>query len=103
MLLFRSGRFATGGCLVWLLAILVPILITAAQVSAQSKARKRKQAGGAASATVSPGEQTLANIPLPIGHEAKSLVLPDLDGEGPLRGRLRARTAQRNNERNDSS
>src|SRR5436309_15292464 len=95
MLLFRSGRFATGGCLVWLLAILVPILITAAQVSAQSKARKRKQAGGAASATVSPGEQTLANIPLSIGHEAKGLVLPDFDGEGHLRGRFEAGTARR--------
>jgi len=95
MLLFRSGRFATGGCLVWLLAILVPILITAAQVSAQSKARKRKQAGGAASSTVSPSEQTLANIPLPIGHEAKGLVLPDFDGEGHLRGRFEAGTARR--------
>src|SRR5438067_8469005 len=95
MLLFRSGRFATGGCLVWLLAILVPMLITAAQVSAQSKARKRKQAGGAASATVPPSEQTLANIPLPIGHEAKGLVLPDFDGEGHLRGRFEAGTAHR--------
>src|SRR5438093_4263816 len=95
MLLFRSGRFATGGCLVWLVAILVPILITAAQVSAQSKARKRKQAGGAASATVSPSEQTLANIPLPIGHEAKGLVLPDFDGEGHLRGKFEAGTARR--------
>jgi hypothetical protein len=43
----------------------------------------------------SPGEQSLTNIPLPIGHEAKGLVLPDFDGEGHLRGRFEAGTAHR--------
>src|SRR5206468_12365202 len=43
----------------------------------------------------SPGEQSLANIPLPIGHEAKGLVLPDFDGEGHLRGRFEAGMARR--------
>jgi hypothetical protein len=95
MLLFPSGRFAPCGWLVSLLSILLPILITAAHVSAQSKAHKRKPARGAASPTVSPSEQTLANIPLPIGHEAKGLVLPDFDGEGHLRGRFEAGTARR--------
>jgi hypothetical protein len=95
MLLFRSGRFAPCGWLVCSLSILLPIFITAAHVSAQSKAHKRKPARGAASPTVSPSEQTLANIPLPIGHEAKGLVLPDFDGEGHLRGRFEAGTARR--------
>jgi len=45
--------------------------------------------------SASPGEQSLTNIPLPIGHEAKGLVLPDFDGEGHLRARFEAGTAHR--------
>src|SRR5436189_6395457 len=95
MLLCRSGRCASRGWLVWSLSILLPVLISAAQVSAQSKAHKKKQARASASPSGSPGEQSLANIPLPIGHEAKGLVLPDFDGEGHLRGRFIASTARR--------
>jgi len=95
MLLFRSGRLAPCGWLIWSLSILLPIMISAAQVSAQSKAHKKKQARATASPSGSPGEQSLANIPLPIGHEAKGLVLPDFDGEGHLRGRFEAGMARR--------
>jgi len=95
MLLCRSGRCASRGWLVWSLSILLPVLISAAQVSAQSKAHKKKQARATASPSGSPGEQSLANIPLPIGHEAKGLVLPDFDGEGHLRGRFEAGMARR--------
>ena len=95
MLLCRSGRCASRGWLVWSLSILLPVLISAAQVSAQSKAHKKKQARASASPSGSPGEQSLANIPLPIGHEAKGLVLPDFDGEGHLRGRFEAGMARR--------
>src|SRR5206468_1760691 len=35
------------------------------------------------------------DIPVPIGHEAKGLVLPDFDGEGHLRARFEAGTAHR--------
>ncbi len=42
-----------------------------------------------------PGEQNLTNIPLPIGHEAKGLILPDFDLEGHLRGRFEAESATR--------
>jgi hypothetical protein len=62
-------------------------------VSAQSKGRKGKRAKAAPSS--SPGEQSLTNIPLPIGHEAKGLVLPDFDGDGHLRGKFEAGTAHR--------
>ena len=41
------------------------------------------------------GEQSLTNIPLPIGHEAKGLVLPDFDADGRLRGKFEAGTAHR--------
>jgi hypothetical protein len=65
------------------------------------KGGKNKAAASAsASAGGSPGEQSLTNIPLPIGHEAKGLVLPDMDLEGHLRGKFVAATARRLDEEN---
>jgi len=78
----------------WLASVLICVVIVAPQVSVQSKARKKK-AGASATAGGSPGEQSLTNIPLPIGHEAKGLVLPDFDGDGRLRGKFEAGTAHR--------
>jgi hypothetical protein len=78
----------------WLAAVLMCFVIAAPQVSGQSKGRKKK-AGASAKAGGSPGEQSLTNIPLPIGHEAKGLVLPDFDGDGRLRGKFEAGTAHR--------
>src|SRR5438128_12691061 len=95
MLLSRSGRFANWSRFVWLLAVLLSIGISANQLFAQSKGNKKKQARAAVTPGVSPGEQSLTNIPLPIGHEAKGLVLPDFDAEGCLRGRFEAGPAHR--------
>src|SRR2546429_1209594 len=95
MLLSRSGHFANWGRFAWLLSILLSILISASQVFAQSKGHKKKQSPVTARPATSPGEQSLTNIPLPIGHEAKGLVLPDFDGEGHLRGKFEAGTAHR--------
>src|SRR5947199_10375379 len=95
MLLSRSGRFANWSRFVWLLAVLLSIGISANQLFAQAKGHKKKQARATVTPGVSPGEQSLTNIPLPIGHEAKGLVLPDFDGEGHLRGRFEAGTAHR--------
>ena len=78
----------------WLALVLMCVVIVAPQVSGQSKGRKKK-AGTSATAGGSPGEQSLTNIPLPIGHEAKGLVLPDFDGDGRLRGKFEAGTAHR--------
>jgi len=78
----------------WLASVLICVVIAAPQVSGQSKGRK-KTAGTSAKAGGSPGEQSLTNIPLPIGHEAKGLVLPDFDGDGHLRGKFEAGTAHR--------
>src|SRR5881398_1690847 len=78
----------------WLVSVLMCVGIAARQVSGQSKGRKKK-AGTSATAGGSPGEQSLTNIPLPIGHEAKGLVLPDFDTEGRLKGRFEAGTAHR--------
>src|ERR1700741_1437374 len=91
---FRSGRSAYRGWLVWLLSVALSVLILTPEEVGQSKGRKKK-AHGIATPSASPGEQSLTNIPLPIGHEAKGLVLPDFDGEGHLRGRFEAGTAHR--------
>src|SRR5690348_13428155 len=72
------------------LSLMLCWIVAARDVSAQSKGAKKKGRPNA-----SPGEQSLTNIPLPIGHEAKGLVLPDFDGEGHLRGRFEAGTAHR--------
>ncbi len=62
---------------------------------ARSGEGPQKKARTTATPSASPGEQSLTNIPLPIGHEAKGLVLPDFDGEGHLRGKFEAGTAHR--------
>ena len=85
------------GC--WFLAICVlsvvlSLVILVADASAQSKKGKGKPRGKAAP-SASPSEQSLTNIPLPIGHEAKGLVLPDFDADGHLRGKFEAGTAHR--------
>src|SRR5262245_60401862 len=74
---------------IWLLSIVLGVSILAPHMSAQSKGRKGKPRANATS-SASPGEQSLTNIPLPIGHEAKGLVLPDFDGDGHLRGKFEA-------------
>src|SRR6266567_491536 len=79
---------------VWLLLISLFVFISAPPMLGQSKGRK-KRTGAKASPSASPGEQSLTNIPLPIGHEAKGLVLPDFDANGHLRGRIEAGTAHR--------
>jgi len=94
MLLFRSGRCPYWSWLFWFLSIVLSVLMVSPQVSGQSKGRK-KRGGASATPGGSPGEQSLTNIPLPIGHEAKGLVLPDFDANGRLRGRFEAGTAHR--------
>jgi len=94
MLPSRSGRSACWSWLVWFSLIALAVLTAASDVSGQSKGRKKKTRTGVAP-SASPGEQNLTNIPLPIGHEAKGLVLPDFDGEGHLRGKFEAGTAHR--------
>jgi hypothetical protein len=79
---------------IWFFSLLLTVLIAVPQVSGQSKGRKKK-ARSSASPGASPSEQSLTNIPLPIGHEAKGLVLPDFDSNGRLRGRFEAGTAHR--------
>ena len=77
---------------VWLLLVSLFVFLLAPPLFGQSKGRKKR---ATATPSGSPGEQSLTNIPLPIGHEAKGLVLPDFDLEGHLRGRFEAVSAKR--------
>jgi hypothetical protein len=86
-----------GPCLfvaIWMLSVVVGTSSLAPLASAESKGHKGKPRAKAGP-SASPAEQSLTNIPLPIGHEAKGLVLPDFDGEGHLRGKFEAGTARR--------
>lgn len=87
----RHLRWRSSLCV---LSVVLSILAALPQVSAQLKGRKGKARAKPAPSS-SAGEQSLTNIPLPIGHEAKGLVLPDFDGEGHLRGKFEAGTAHR--------
>jgi hypothetical protein len=92
---WATQLIGTVGCL---LALSGSILFSAGNALAgKSKSRggKKREATATATPSASPGEQSLTNIPLPIGHEAKGLVLPDFDLEGHLRGRFEAGSARR--------
>ncbi|HEY2567975.1 MAG TPA: hypothetical protein VGI25_01510 [Candidatus Udaeobacter sp.] len=93
MLRSGNGRSVWNG-LVWFLLVALSVWTATPQVSGQSKGRKKKGRADA-TASASPGEQSLTNIPLPIGHEAKGLVLPDFDTDGRLRAKFEAGTAHR--------
>jgi hypothetical protein len=90
----RANRpYLCGTLSLWLLSAVLSILIGLTCASAQSKGKGKPREKAAPSA--SPSEQSLTNIPLPIGHEAKGLVFPDFDPEGHLRGKFEAGTAHR--------
>jgi len=87
-----ATRFiGTVGCLFVLSG---SIFVSTGIAFAKSKGSKKGKLP-TATPTVSPGEQSLTNIPLPVGHEAKGLVLPDFDADGHLRGKFEAGTARR--------
>src|ERR1700749_4170135 len=77
-----------------LLSVVLGVSSLAPYASAQSKSHKGKP-HAKPGPNSSPDEQSLTNIPLPVGHEAKGLVLPDFDADGHLRGKFEAGTARR--------
>ena len=95
---FPSGRvcrrIAVGACAIFSIVILA-VNSVSAETAKPRKRGKGKNKGAVPGATLSPGEQSLTNIPLPIGHEAKGLILPDFDLNGRLRGKFVAGSATR--------
>src|SRR5437868_14321271 len=94
MLPFRNGRARRA---LFFGLIGASFLVGSADFAQQSKKhggkKNKDQETPAQSATPSPG--SAGQVPLPIGHEAKGLVLPDIDENGHLRGRFVAGTARR--------
>ncbi|PYL17381.1 MAG: hypothetical protein DME30_07020 [Verrucomicrobia bacterium] len=95
MLPFGNGRSGNWGLAVCLLSILLLSIAFAIEPAIAAKPKGKKEKFLSATPSASAGEQSLTNIPLPIGHEAKGLVLPDFDLEGHLRGRFEAASAKR--------
>src|SRR5437588_5026999 len=94
MLPFRNGRARRALFFGLIGASFLIAPVDFAQQSKKHGGKKNKDKEAAAeSATPSPGPNT--QVPLPIGHEAKGLVLPDIDENGHLRGRFVAGTARR--------
>ena len=94
MLPFRSGRARIGrGFLIFVLV--AAIGVSAAFAGGGKDLKRKKEQQNTEQKSPSPGNESLSNIPLPIGHEAKGLVLPDYDLQGHLSNRFEAGTAKR--------
>jgi hypothetical protein len=89
MLPFRSGRVRTGRALLAL--ILICALGSTAAGAGKGKKRLKKQ--GVEEKTTEQKDED--SIPLPVGHEAKGLVLPDYDRRGLINNRFDAGIAKR--------
>ncbi len=89
MLPSRSGRLRTTGASALVFVVGVLCLAVAAAQSPSPKA------GGKGKGEGKKKNAAPAGIPLPIGQEAKGLVLPDYDTDGKLRARFEAGTAKR--------
>ena len=89
MLPFRSGR--PRRVLFCLLGVSFLVATSDSAEPGKKHSKKKLETAASPSATAEANGQ----VPLPIGHEAKGLVLPDFDENGHLRGRFTAGTARR--------
>jgi hypothetical protein len=90
---WRAGRYGAIASL--LLIFLFGAAIDSAWAQKNRTKNPRKSPLASPAKSGSPAEESLTNIPLPVGHDAKGLVLPDFDVEGHLRGRFVAGSARR--------
>jgi hypothetical protein len=93
MLPFRNGRAGRGCFLISIAAFAANTLMFSALGDPPKKAGRKKAHPGEASPSAT--AEAAAQVPLPVGHEAKGLVFPDIDENGHLRGRFVAGTARR--------
>jgi hypothetical protein len=95
---FRSWRAGSRSALASFVLILFLCCAVGRPVLAQKgkgKSRVKKHESASPGTSPSPTEQSLTNIPLPVGHDAKGVILPDFDAEGHLRGKFLAANARR--------
>lgn len=79
----RSGKLGAAG-----FVFLVVLLVTVS-------AAPRRSPTPTPTASPTPVNKKAVSVPLPVGQEAKGLVLPDLDIQGRMRGRFEAAVAKR--------
>jgi hypothetical protein len=94
----RRRRVRSDGFLLFVVLVgLIAFLSREASYAEKEKGKggKKHKEQAAAGATDATGQPNLTNIPLPVGHEAKGLVLPDFNAEGKLVGRFEAGLARR--------
>jgi hypothetical protein len=91
MLPFRSGRagFSGASSAFFLLA-----LLSCAALAGEKTAKPEVEAKSKPKARPKP-EEGMTNIPIPAGHDARGLVLPEYDLKGHLRGKLEAGVTKR--------
>ena len=89
MLPFRSGRagFSRASFAFLLLALLGCVALAAEKTSPTPQPKTKKERPKP--------EEGVTNVPIPTGHDAKGLVLPDFDLSGRLRGKLQAGITRR--------
>src|SRR5581483_11343449 len=90
---WRAGRY--GGIAILGFAIFFCGEINSAWAQKNHAKGSRKPGTASPAKSGSPTDGSLTNIPLPVGHDARGLVLPDFDSEGHLRGRFVAGSARR--------
>ena len=104
MLPFRSGR---AGILSAASAFSLLIFLACAVAAAEKKGPKSAAKSPTPTPTVAPTkksrpkpEEGIKDIPIPTGHDAKGLVLPEFDIQGHMRGRLQAGVTRRLDDQN---
>ena len=98
MLPFRSGRAGLSGAALAfsLLALLSCVALAADKSPKPEKTAKSEAAPPKPQKKERPKPQEgLTNIPIPAGHDARGLVLPEFDLLGNLRGKLEAGVTRR--------
>ena len=101
MLPFRSGRagIVSVGATFSLLVLLSCAVGAADKKTPKSESKAATPAPNKKPARPKPSEG-IKDVPIPQGHDAKGLVLPDFDREGRLRGKLQAGLTRRLDDEN---
>jgi hypothetical protein len=97
MLPFRSGRAGLSGASLAfsLLALLSCVTLAADKTPKPEKTAKSETAPKPQKKERPKPQEGLTNVPIPAGHDARGLVLPDFDLLGNLRGKLEAGVTRR--------
>ncbi len=91
MLPFRSGRAGlSGASFAFFLLALLSCVALAAEKTPKTETEAKPQKKGRPKP-----QEGVTNVPIPAGHDARGLVLPDFDLKGNMRGKLEAGVTKR--------